>query len=608
MPKRHHIKRDLFPNRLWTGSFLFWWIISLATLLMFDIFWMLQTTFRPMSTFAFYPVLLLSAFFLAIPSLFSKNGVIQSLWLLFFDALFIANLMYCRTYYNAIPLHSYTLAGNLADFQASVVDSFQWYFIFLPILTLLAFFFYFFNRRIPKKLPSFPLYLLYVCVLAIIVWAGDAWRGGIMKRMDFMANYAYLSSSITPVYSLAGFLAHDYFKTTEKLTPEDKREVEDWLAYQDSLSSEYWNDSTRNDRKMPRNLVLILCESLESWVLQKEVEGIEITPHLNRLIADSATFFAPNVVTQVGAGRSIDGQLLILTGLMPMQNQAYAYTAVQDRFFSIPDAMKGRGAETFLFTCDKPYVWNQALVAKAFGIDSLFFSKDFVIDETAGPSRRLSDGSLMRQIASKLDSDSLWLPGQPAFIMGVTYSGHNPFNLPDHLRKISFEKEYPDIIKNYMVTANYTDDSLQILIDYLKSRPDWEDTMVVITGDHEGLASDRRLALSNPLSRDFVDPGQHTPLIILNSPVAGRYDGEMGQTDIYATILDLLGLNGYPWKGLGNSVFDPAAPGVALSSSADLTGDTSGLSPERISHIREARQVSDKILKFNLLQNYPDSL
>ena len=38
-----------------------------------------------------------------------------------------------------------------------------------------------------------------------------------------------------------------------------------------------------------------------------------------------------------------------------------------------------------------------------------------------------------------------------------------------------------------MIMANYTDHGLGILLDYLKSRPDYKDMMIVIIGDHEVL-------------------------------------------------------------------------------------------------------------------------
>lgn len=151
-----------------------------------------------------------------------------------------------------------------------------------------------------------------------------------------------------------------------------------------------------------------------------------------------------------------------------------------------------------------------------------------------------------------------------------------------------------------MITVNYTDNSLSTLIEYLKSRPDWGETMVVITGDHEGLADCRKEAMRNPHSREFVDAGQHTPLIILNSPVAGRYDGQLGQVDIYSTIVDLMGWHDYRWQGMGQSVVAPDFPGVAIGFADDIEGDVSSVDSTRLDHLKRARDVSDKILRFNL--------
>ena len=44
------------------------------------------------------------------------------------------------------------------------------------------------------------------------------------------------------------------------------------------------------------------------------------------------------------------------------------------------------------------------------------------------------------------------------------------------------------MLRDYLVTANYTDYALGILINYIKTRPDYKETMIVIMGDHEGLA------------------------------------------------------------------------------------------------------------------------
>ena len=45
-----------------------------------------------------------------------------------------------------------------------------------------------------------------------------------------------------------------------------------------------------------------------------------------------------------------------------------------------------------------------------------------------------------------------------------------------------------------------------------------------------------------------------------------------------------------------------------VSSSGKIGGDISDMDSERMKHLKESRSVSDLILKFNLLKNYPDSI
>lgn len=67
--------------------------------------------------------------------------------MLLLDILLIVNLMYFRTYYTAIPLNSYGLSGNLADFTGSVYDSFRWYDIFFPLSTIASILYWHYKRN-----------------------------------------------------------------------------------------------------------------------------------------------------------------------------------------------------------------------------------------------------------------------------------------------------------------------------------------------------------------------------------------------------------------------------------------------------------------------------
>ncbi|MDE6416971.1 MAG: sulfatase-like hydrolase/transferase, partial [Duncaniella sp.] len=189
----------------------------------------------------------------------------------------------------------------------------------------------------------------------------------------------------------------------------------------------------------------------------------------------------------------------------------------------------------------------------------------------------------------------------------VTYSGHNPFRLPDELKDSDFDVDgsrLPAVVKDYITINHYVDSQLHTIVDYLRSRSDWDETLVVITGDHEGLASWRSdIRSSSPEAAELVDGRQMTPFIVLNSPVGGRFDGVMGQIDMYPTLLDLLGLDDYSWRGLGQSILSPDYHATAISTmTLEHLGDTTSMSPALLDHLRSARSVSDAIIRHNLLK------
>lgn len=65
-----------------------------------------------------------------------------------------------------------------------------------------------------------------------------------------------------------------------------------------------------------------------------------------------------------------------------------------------------------------------------------------------------------------------------------------------------------------------------------------------------------------------------------DATIPGRDDKVLGQVDIYPTLLNLLGLDEYQWKGQGNSVFSPHKPPFAIvTMTGEIVGDTTSLPP-----------------------------
>ena len=78
----------------------------------------------------------------------------------------------------------------------------------------------------------------------------------------------------------------------------------------------------------------------------------------------------------------------------------------------------------------------------------------------------------------------------------------------------------------------------------------------------------------------MVSAHQYTPFIVVNSPVGLRYDAVMGQVDMYPTLLNLLHLDDYAWKGIGQSILDPSKAPAAVGSNMNIEVTGENVSPQ----------------------------
>lgn len=568
---------------------------------MFDVLWCLQTTFRAFSVGLFWPINITAILLLMLPWMLTTKRWLQYTVMGIVDLIMISNLMYCRTYFTSIPLTSYGLAGNLKDFLPSVTDSFSPLFLLLPLITLAT---WWWARRAGKQHKSsskgWAAWSIMFYPAVIITFAIMSGGGGFNKTYTTMKEACYYSTCTTPVYTIAGDYIWQLTNKSDTITAAENALVENWISEHDK---QYAPAPLKDSTSVKDNLVMIICESLESWPINAKAEGktkgsmVEITPYLNSLIADSTSLYAPQVVTQVGSGRSIDFQLLFTAGLLPMESGVWSMSKPDNSYPSLNRALALRnGARSYILSPDSPTTWNQALAAKSLGIDTLLSRDSWKLDELVGKPAKLSDGSFFKQITEKMQGGELWKVGDKAFIQVITYSGHNPFRLPEKLRTVQFSDKYPERLRDYMQTAHYTDAAIKGFVEYLKTRPDFDRTLIVITGDHEGLAASRNeLHTAAP---QLVSDKQMTPLIVVNSPVKGKINYPIGQADLYPTMLQMLGLTDYKWKGVGISAFHPRHPRYAtVTMTGEIIGDTISVDANTRDMLKRGRRVSDLIIR-----------
>lgn len=571
----------------------------------FNLLWCMLSTFTPFSKIETYLDTILVSLFLLLPLVCFR--AVKTTLVIFFllDGLLISNLMYFRTYFTAIPLDSYLLIDNLSDFTSSVFDSWRMVDLFFPLSTMAAgvLWWYNFHRKHETEQAvrckggfAFARYLVLIVLVALIpavrLWSQNGFKVAYERLQD-----AYLHTCNIPMYTIFGSLYYDYTCDQIVYTPEIKARIDSWLARKTDCKSVL---SPFNPKD---NCIIILAESLESWVLDKTVEGQEITPNLNRILKDTSVIYAPHVLSQVKGGRSIDAQLLMSSGLLPINSGPYSIKFPESYYPSIVKAFKEKhkNAKAYSLTIDKPMVWNQCIIAPVLGYDSLVSKNCFIQEEPVGSRNQVGDRAFLRQCLDKIQKNEVWDESGNTLVQCITYSGHNPFILPDSLKRVSFSPEVPEVLNNYMTMANYTDWAIGEFVAKIKADKRFDNTLVVIMGDHEALGTVRKELCNDPVGKDIVADKSFVPLIILNAPFNMYYGKVMGQVDVYPTLLDLLGLNDYWWKGLGESIFNPQKPDFDVDPQFNLIGDTASVPDENIRQAKEAWEISDMIIRYDYL-------
>lgn len=584
-----------------------------ATVLAFDVLWSSITTFRGMSFGGTYIYGLLLALIMAAPSMWMRRCWLQALILVVADGFAIANLMYCRTYFSPIPPASYLLAGNAMEFGDALLQSLRWGDLSFAAITLITVILLSVKSRKRDNTPASARSLSYFVTLGVLIIAAAIYglcNGSPLHHMEKLRNECYYRTTPPVIYTLPGAFMADLLQSSVSVSEEEKQEalrmLDESLEFRNISSA-----STTSGASAPRNIVYIIVESLEAWPIGTKVEGHEITPNLNRLAADTThTFFARSVLSQVGPGRSIDGQLLMTTGLMPTTDFVYSMRFPDNNYPHLGKMMKHqRKTRNYFLSGDRPTTWNQGVMSMNFDFDVRLFRDDWDSSESFTHPTNPSDGSFVTQVIDRMRSGELWPVGENAFMEILTYSSHGPFYIPDEFKLMKLKNSYPEPLADYITAINYTDAAVGRLVDYIMSRPDAANTIIVIAGDHEGISAWRRDIRKNRDAAALVDEEGYVPLIVINTDHPGRRDAVMGQTDVYPTIVDMAGLipsadsrDIRAFNGLGISALSPFSPSYAIDASGRIVGDTANANTRVLRHVKTAPRVSSAIIRGNLLR------
>jgi len=212
-----------------------------------------------------------------------------------------------------------------------------------------------------------------------------------------------------------------------------------------------------------------------------------------------------------------------------------------------------------------PKFWNNVRMFSSLHIGLFDLEHKWNMSDQIGLG--LSDESFFKQAAQEVK-----MLRQPFFAQLFTLSSHGPYDLPSDRITISLSQDMPPYVRKYLTAINYTDRAIGSFLKELEQNGLLKNTVVVITGDHVGLYKIYRQEYEKYRSGE-ISQEYFVPLIILNAPQSLKVNKIMGQIDIYPTLLDVMGISDYPWRGFGTSILDPHHPGLAVSSDLNIIGE-----------------------------------
>ncbi|QRQ99981.1 LTA synthase family protein [Dyadobacter sandarakinus] len=270
-------------------------------------------------------------------------------------------------------------------------------------------------------------------------------------------------------------------------------------------------------REKPVNLIIIIWESFTAKVAGSLGGLPEVTPQFNRLSSEGLLF------TQIYASgnRSDKGMVSILSGYPAQPTHSIIKIPKKTRSLpSLPGALHDRGWYTSFYYGGETEFANMKSYFLQQHFDRIIDRNDF--DEKDMNSKwGAHDHVVLNRVINDLDRQK-----QPFFTTVFTLSSHEPFEVPVPTAIPGNDSEHL-----FLNAHHYTDEAIGDFIKTAKTKPWWDNTLIVILADHGHPLPD----LHRPKPSEF-----HIPMLWLGGALTrapGQVTTLSSQTDLAATLL-----------------------------------------------------------------------
>ncbi|TXR64238.1 hypothetical protein DM800_16250 [Bacillus sp. AY18-3] len=365
-----------------------------------------------------------------------------------------------------------------------------------------------------------------------------------------------------------GLYTHQIYDLTLQVKAGSQKALADSSKLQETENYVKANQSEPNPNMFGaakgKNVIVVTLESLQTFLIGASVNGQEVTPFLNEFINES--YYFDNFFHQTGQGKTSDSEFLIDTSLYPLNRGAVFFTHGNNDYTATPEILRQQGYFTSVFHANNATFWNRNIMYSALGYDRYYNELDYKITPKTNLNWGLKDIEYFDQSV-----DILKTVDQPFYARFLTLTNHYPFTYDEDTKFIEPYNSGNGVFDRYIVTARYLDESIKKFIERLKAEGMYDDSIIVLYGDHYGISEKHNRAMAQFLEKDQITEFdtlnlQRTPLYI---HMPGQTEGQTiskptGQIDIKPTILNLLGINTTNDIRFGHDMFSDEYTGFVV--------------------------------------------
>ncbi len=548
------------------------------------------------------------------------------LWLIVFDFilsfLLFANVVYYRFFSDFITIPTISQTQNFGDVSTSVSSLLKPYdfLFFLDTLIVLAVGLFFKKERtsgMVNRRSVATVFIAAILIMSVNLGLAEKDRPQLLTR-TFDRNY---------IVKYLGMYNYTVYDAVQSVNGSMKRAMASTDDLTEILNYQRTNYAKPNPEYFGAakgmNVVYFHLESMQNFLIDYKLHGEEVTPFLNSLTRDANTLYFDNFFHQTAQGKTSDAEFILENSLYGLPQGSAFSTKGMNTYQAAPAILGQNGYSSAVFHGNNGSFWNRDEIYKSFGYENFFDSSYYTLNEEDLAEYGLMDKPFLKQSQPMLES----LP-QPFYTKLITVSNHFPYHMDQEKTTIEPHTTGDASVDSYFQTARYADEALKEFFDYLKETGLYDNTVVIMYGDHYGISDNHNKAMEQVLGKEitpFESAGlQRVPLLMHVPGVKGGTMHEYGgQIDLMPTLMHLLGIDTKPYLQMGTDLLSEEHDELVPFRNGDFVSPTTSYingkyydsttgtvieETEEAKHQKEITETilnySDKVVEGDLLRFY----